>query len=64
MHETEKTIWHHGNAGTAAEMVKVKQIAIWEALRAAGCGEDKVRTSIQMCDELIFAVQYGVLEQV
>jgi len=61
-HEAEKTAWHHHNAGTAAELVKLLQINTGAALRKQF--DDKtVRLALQMHDELIYRVRDDVLEE-
>jgi DNA polymerase I len=60
-HEIEKTLWNHHNAGTAAELLKFKQLKVWNALRDEGLNEGDVRLSLQMFDELVFTVHYSVL---
>ncbi len=64
IHEIEKTLWSHVNAGTAAEIVKFKQCDIWEALRNEGFTADQVRLSINMFDQLIWSVRDDLLNDV
>ena len=64
VHEIEKTIWNHANAGTAAEYLKWKQVRIWETLRAAGFDESQVWLALNMFDETIWQVRDEVLEPV
>lgn len=56
-HEEEKTLWHHHNAGTAAEVLKLTQARIWNA-KIPGA-----RLVIQFFDELIFEVPDEILEE-
>lgn len=64
LHEFEKTAWHHHNSGTAAEILKIKQIKAMHRLRAAGFTQDRVKLVLQMHDELIFQVKDEVLAEV
>lgn len=61
-HETEKTLWNHINAGTAAELLKFKQARAWELLRTTWTA-DQVRLSIQNYDEAIFSVRDDLLPE-
>jgi DNA polymerase-1 len=63
-HEIEKTLWNHVVAGTAAEVLKWKQVKVWEFLRHIGYMPNQVRLCLQMFDELIFAVEDTVIEEV
>lgn len=64
LHEITKTLWHHHNAGTAAELLKIKQIKTWKALRRAGYTPEQVRLGLQMHDEIILIVRDDVLAEV
>lgn len=61
-HEQEKTVWSHVNAGTAAELVKFKQLATWAELRRQGLSADHVRLSLNMYDGLIWSVRDNILK--
>lgn len=63
-HERDKTMWHHHNAGTAAEALKIKQARCHNALKAANYQADRVRLVIQFHDELIYQVREEVLDEV
>ena len=63
-HEIEKTLWSHRNAGTAAEIVKLKQLAIWETLRQEGFTASQVRLSINLFDQLIWSVRDDLITDV
>jgi DNA polymerase I-like protein with 3'-5' exonuclease and polymerase domains len=63
-HEIEKTLWSHHNAGTAAELVKGKQTAIWEALRGEGFTDSQVRLSLNMYDQLVWSVRDDLISDV
>jgi len=63
LHELQKTLWHHHNAGTAAELLKIKQVKTWKEIRR-NWDVDEVRLSLQMHDELIFTVKQSVLAEV
>ena len=62
LHQLTKTLWHHHNAGTAAEVLKIKQIKSWKAMRRAFLVED-ARLVLQMHDEVIFLVKDEILEE-
>jgi len=62
LHQLTKTLWHHHNAGTAAEVLKIKQVKSWKAIRRAFSDED-ARLAIQMHDEVIFMVRDEILEE-
>lgn len=62
--ELEKTLWHHHNAGTAAEILKMKQVQAWSDLRAAGLTTNEVRLALNMYDEVIFMVRDDLVEVV
>lgn len=55
LHQLTKTLWHHHNAGTAAEILKIKQVKSWKAIRRAFSLEE-ARLVLQMHDEVIFMV--------
>lgn len=57
LRELTKTAWHHHNAGTASEILKIKQIKAWRVLRRAGISVEEARLVLQMHDELIFHVK-------
>ena len=64
VHEIEKTLWNHVNAGTAAEFLKWKQVKIWNALRTCGFDEGQVWLTLNMFDELVFQIRDDVFEEV
>jgi len=61
-HQLTKTLWHHHNAGTAAEILKIKQVKSWKAIRRA-FSLDEARLALQMHDEVIFMVKDEVLAE-
>src|SRR5208282_5223237 len=63
-HEIEKTLWSHHIAGTAAELVKLRQADIHDALRREGLSSDDVRLSIQMYDQLIYSIKDELSDQI
>jgi len=63
-HESEKTLFNHVIAGTSAEIVKTKQICIWDGLRKAGFTQVHSRLSIQTYDGLVWTVRDDCLEEV
>jgi hypothetical protein len=63
LHALRKTAWHHHNAGTAAEILKIRQAQIFNTLRKDYSFED-VRLGLQMHDELIFVVKNELVEKV
>jgi len=63
LHKQQKTAWHHHNAGTAAELMKIKQIKAWKAVRRS-FDEADVRLALQMHDELIFVVKDELVDSV
>jgi DNA polymerase I len=63
-HEFEKTLWSHVNSGTAAELLKFKQVALWNALRHIGFEPDQVRLVINLFDETIWHVRDDLLDEV
>lgn len=58
-HQANKTAWNHHNAGTAAEILKLKQVNTGRALHKE-FGE-RVRLSLQMHDELIYQIPDEIL---
>lgn len=63
LHELNKTLWHHHNAGTAAEALKIKQVKTWKAIRRRW-DEDDVRMVLQMHDEVVLEVRRERTEEV
>jgi len=63
LHGFRKTAWHHHNAGTAAEILKIRQAQIFNTLRKDYSFDD-VRLGLQMHDELIFVVKNELVEKV
>lgn len=63
LHEVRKTAWHHHNSGTAAELLKIKQVKVHKALAKAGLS-DKARFVLQMHDELIVMCRDDVVKDV
>jgi DNA polymerase-1 len=63
-HEIEKTCWNHVCAGSAAELLKWKQVKGWELLRKLDYTADHVRLVIQNYDECIWMVRNDVLVDV
>jgi DNA polymerase-1 len=63
-HELAKTLWSHVNAGTAAELLKFKQVALWNTLRHVGFMPDQVRIVINLFDEAIWHVRDDLLTEV
>lgn len=62
-HEANKTAWNHHNAGTAAELLKIKQVRCGNAIRKNfGLMQDPPRLALQMHDELIYRVPDVILE--
>jgi len=61
--QVEKTTWHHHNAGTAAEIVKAKQVKVWNALRKRWT-PDQARIVMNMYDELILEVDINLFPEV
>ena len=64
LHELQKTAWHHHNAGTAAELVKIKQIKTMRRIRDAGIGPEQCRIALQMFDEVILEVEASAQNEV
>jgi DNA polymerase-1 len=63
-HEIEKTCWNHVCAGTAAELLKWKQVKGWELLRRLDYTTDYVRLVLNNYDECIWQVRNDVLPDV
>jgi len=61
--QVEKTTWHHHNAGTAAEIVKAKQVKVWKVLRKRWT-PDQARIVMNMYDELILEVDICLFPEV
>jgi len=64
LHELQKTVWHHHNAGTAAELLKKKMVEIHSVLEKAGFTEDDVHVAMNMHDEIIYQVRDSKVEEV
>lgn len=64
LHELTKTMWHHHNAGTAAEILKIKQLKTMKAVRREGFDANTVRMALQMHDEIILQVANEAVEAV
>lgn len=63
LHQANKTAWHHHNSGTAAELLKIKQVKVWNSIKKEGFKDD-VRFALQMHDELIVMVRDEVRDAV
>lgn len=63
-HELQKTVWHHHNAGTAAELLKLKMVDVDQALVAAGVPDEDVRVALNMHDEIIYEVRDSAVDEV
>jgi len=63
-HELNKTAWHHHNAGTAAEILKIRQVRVMNNLVKAGFGSEVARCALQMHDELIVMCKDEIVPQV
>jgi len=61
--QVAKTSWHHHNAGTAAEIVKAKQVKVWKELRRRWT-PDQARIVMNMYDELILEVDLNLFPEV
>lgn len=57
----QKTVWHHHNAGTAAEMLKAKMIDLNDQLSALGVSQDLAKIVLNMHDEIILEVADGMV---
>lgn len=65
LHEARKTAFHHHNCGTAAEIVKIKQIKTWRRLRRdQQLNFEDVRIGLQMHDEIILIVKDDLVDGV
>lgn len=64
IHEQEKTIWSHHNAGSAAELVKWRMVETWGTLRGAGFTADHVRLSINLFDGLVWSIRTDLLAEI
>jgi len=62
-HELQKTMWHHHNAGTAAEILKIKQVKVLRAIRRQWEHED-ARIVLQMHDEIILEAREEIADEV
>jgi len=62
--EAIKTTWHHKNAGTAAEILKIKQIRLLSALGKAKLYPGITECALQMHDEVILEVADAYVDQV
>lgn len=60
--QLQKTVWHHHNAGSAAEALKLKQWQIGKELTLQGL-DKHVRLALNMYDELIYEVNASPLIQ-
>jgi DNA polymerase-1 len=61
LHSVQKTAWHHVNCGTAAEIVKIKQIQVTKELGRRM--PTTFRNVINHFDEFILEIQEGSLEE-
>lgn len=64
LHQLQKTVWHHHNAGTAAEMLKFKMVELNSVLANEGFTPDQVHVAMNMHDEIIYEVADSVLAKV
>lgn len=64
LHALVKTAWHHHNAGTAAELLKVKMVELVKAIQDAGVSKKDAYIAFNMHDEVILSVKKDVLEEV
>lgn len=64
LHQANKTAWHHHVAGTAAELLKVKQVKTWNGLRKAGIPFEKAQIALNMYDEVIVMAHDSVVDEV
>jgi len=62
--EALKTAWHHHNAGTAAEVMKIMQLRACKALERDIAISPHVDLGLQMYDELIFQLDPRVVNEV
>lgn len=63
-HMLQKTVWHHHNAGTAAELLKLKMVDVNKALLDAGVYEGDFRVALNMHDEIIYEVRDSAVDEV
>lgn len=64
LHQLQKTVWHHHNAGTAAEMLKLKMVELNKALSAEGLTYQQIHVALNMHDEIVYEVEDSVLNDV
>lgn len=64
LHQLQKTVWHHHNAGTAAEMLKLKTLDVMDALLAKGIKLEDAHVALNMYDELILEVKNNQVDKV
>ena len=64
IHEIEKTLFNHVVAGSAAEVLKFKQVKAWELLRKLDYTTDHVRLVLNNYDETIWQCRNDVLRDV
>lgn len=64
LHAAEKTAWHHHNAGTAAEILKLKQWEVEKFLEDSGFGAKGVVIALQMHDELVVRCSNELVDEV
>lgn len=63
-HDVEKTAWHHHNAGTSAELLKLRQVKSWRRIRKSGLDDQEVRMGLQMHDEIIYLAKLEHVDNV
>lgn len=63
-HQMEKTMWHHHNAGTAAEMLKKKVVDLQAGLDESGLTRADAFVAMNMFDEIILEVRDDRVEMV
>jgi len=63
-HQLRKTVWHHHNAGTAAELLKMKMVAVEAALRKSEISVDDAKIVMNMHDEMILEVRDPLVAKV
>lgn len=64
LHQLNKTAWHHHCSGTAADIVKMKQIKIARGMLAEGFELEDARIALNMHDEIIVLARDGIVEDV
>jgi DNA polymerase-1 len=64
LHELSKTAWHHHNAGTAAELLKIKQAKVWNALQREKLSPDRAKLIVNFHDEIICTARKDVVREV